>query len=503
MPHAYSPRPLPRRRFLKGAAALGLLGMEPRALRGLATAREAGERLASLTLRDASTAVRNRSVSSVALTMACLTRIDRLQRTLNAFITLGREQALEEARARDEEVKNGRWRGPLHGVPLALKDNIDTAGLRTSAASAVFIDRIPAEDAEVVRRLRAAGAVILGKLNMDEFAAGGNSVVSYFKPVRNPWNPDRNAGGSSGGSAVAAAAELCFGTLGTDTTGSLRIPAAHCGVVGLKPTYGRVSTRGVIPLSWTFDHVGTAARTVEDTAMLLQTIAGYDPMDSTSADVPVPDFVAQMNAGIGGLRLGVPRIQFYDGLDPEVETVITAALGVLKGLVPSMQDVRLPSLVMMPSVVAEEMYAYHADYFNKVANLYQVPTRKRLEAYSKLPAVDYIVARREIEAARRDVRRLFERVDLLVLPAVKIQPRTIEEAIARSESAKPLPPELGNTGQFNALGLPAISVPCGFTSIGLPAGLQIVGPAFAEGRVLALAHAYERATEWRKRRPAL
>lgn len=495
-------RQVPRRRFLKAATALVALGMEPRVLRRWAAA-DADERLARMTLREASTAVRARSVSSVDLTTACLARIDRLQPALNAFITVARGPALDEARLRDEEAKNGKWRGALHGIPLALKDNIDTAGLRTSAASAVFADRVPAEDAAVVRRLRAAGAVILGKLNMDEFAAGGTSVVTYFKPVRNPWSPDRTAGGSSGGSGAAVAADLCFGALGTDTTGSLRIPAAFCGVVGFKPTYGRVSARGVIPLSWTLDHVGPVARTVEDAALLLQVIAGHDPADGASVDAPVPDYVAQMNAGIGGLRLGVPRVQFYEKLDAEVEASAGAALEVLRRLVPEVRDVRLPPLVTVPSVLAEEMYAYHVEYFNRVPNLYQGPTRRLLDAWSKLPAADYILARREIEQLRRDIRRVFERVDLLVTPTVKIQPRTIEEAIKRAESDKPLPPELGNTGQFNELGLPAISIPCGFTKAGLPVGLQIVGPPLGEGRVLALARAYERVTEWYKRRPSL
>jgi aspartyl-tRNA(Asn)/glutamyl-tRNA(Gln) amidotransferase subunit A len=491
-----------RRRFLKAAGALALLAVEPRVMGRFRLAEAADERLAHLTLSEASAAVHERKATSVNLATSCLARIDRLQGTLNAFITVARDEALAAARARDDEVKSGRWRGPLHGIPIALKDNIDTAGLRTSAASAVFSDRIPTEDAEVVRRLRAAGAVILGKLNMDEFAAGGTSVVTYFKPVHNPWNRDRSAGGSSGGSGVAVAANLCFGALGTDTTGSLRIPAAFCGVVGFKPTYGRVSTTGVIPLSWTLDHVGPMARTVEDAALMLRVIAGHDRMDTASVDVPVPDYVVQMNAGVRGVRVGVPRMQFWEQLDPDVAESAGKALETLRKLA-DVRDVQLPPLTMLPTIVAEEMYAYHSDTFGKAPDLYQLSTRKKLEAWSKLGATDYILAKREIERARRDIGTVFERVDLLVMPTVKIQPRTIEEAIKRSESEKPLPPELGNTGAFNGLGLPAISVPCGITKAGLPVGLQIVGAHFAEGRVLALAHAYERATEWHTRRPPL
>jgi len=494
-------RHLTRRRFLKTSATLALIASEPGLLRRRAGASADGDRLTGMTLRQAAQAVREGRASSVDLTRACLDRIDRLQGALNAFITVAREPALAQARQLDEEGRRGRWRGPLHGVPLALKDNIDTAGIRTSCASALFVDRVPDEDAEVTRRLKLAGAVILGKLNMDEFGLGGNSVVTYFKPVRNPWMPERSAGGSSGGSAAAVAAELCFGALGTDSTGSLRIPATFCGVVGFKPTYGRVSARRVVPLSWTFDHVGPLARTVEDTALILQVVAGHDAQDPASVDIPVLDYPAALTASIAGMRLGIPRLQFYDALDPEVAAAVEDALAVLRRLGPQARETRLPPLVTGPSVAAEEMYAYHAESFSRTPWLYQLPTRRRLGAWSKLTAGDYILARREIDRLRRDIRTVFEHVDVLVTPTVKIRPRTIEESIKRAETEAPLPPELGNTGDFNMLGLPAISVPCGFTQSGLPIGLQIVGPHFGEGRVLALAHAYERATPWHTRRP--
>src|SRR5262245_35652104 len=261
--HVPDGRPSRRRFVVTAAGALAAAAWpvtRPRPARGDA---------ATMTLAEAADAIRAGRQSSADLTRDFLTRIERLQPTVNAFITVTGDQALAVARERDAEAKAGRWRGPLHGIPIALKDNIDTAGVRTSGASAVFADRVPAEDAEVVRRLKEAGAVLLGKLNMDEFAAGGTSTVSYWGPVRNPWAHDRSAGGSSGGSAAAVAAEMCFAAMGTDTTGSLRIPAAFCGVTGLKPTYGRVSARGVIPLSWTLDHVGPVTRTVEDAAIVL------------------------------------------------------------------------------------------------------------------------------------------------------------------------------------------------------------------------------------------
>ena len=490
-----------RRRFLETAAALALF--TPGLCRTFASAAETEDRLTGMTLREASQALREERASSTDLTTACLARIARAQGPLNAFITVTRTEALAQASRLDDERKSGRWRGPLHGIPLALKDNIDTAGIRTSCGSALYVDRVPDQDAEVTRRLKAAGAVILGKLNMDEFALGGNSVVTYFGPVHNPWQLDRSAGGSSGGAGAAVAAGLCFGAIGTDTTGSIRIPAAFCGVVGLKPTYGRVTVRGVVPHSWTFDHVGPMARTVEDAALLLRVIAGHDPGDPASVDVPVPDYAAEMKASVRDLRVGIPRPQYYDAVDPQITAAMEAALDVIRRIAPRTADVRLPRLVTRPSVTEEEMYAVHAADFATTPWLYQLPTRRRLETWSKLPAGDYINARREVGRLRRDIRKVFEQVDLLVMPTVKIQPRTIEESIKRAESEKPLPPELGNTGDFNVLGLPAISIPCGFTRDGLPIGMQIVGPHFGEGRVLALAHAYEAATPWHERRPTI
>src|SRR5436190_6797752 len=241
-----------------------------------------------LTIDEAGRRIRSKQLSSLDVTRAYLTRIERLNPRLNAFITVTSDQALSRARELDAELASGRWRGPLHGVPIALKDIIDTAGVRTTAASALFKDRVPEEDADVVRRLQAAGAVLIGKLNLHEFAYGGTSIASHFGAVHNPWKPEFIAGGSSGRSGAAIAAGLCFGALGTDTGGSIRLPAAHCGIVGLKATYGRVSTRGVLPLAWSLDHVGPMSRTVADAAAVLQIIARYDPQEPTSVERPVP-----------------------------------------------------------------------------------------------------------------------------------------------------------------------------------------------------------------------
>src|SRR5690242_20117032 len=276
------------------------------------------------TISEVSQLLRGKKISSIELTQACLERIGRFNPKLNAFITVTGESALAEARAADAEIQRGRWRGPLHGIPIALKDLFDTAGVRTTAASGLFKDRVLTQDGEIVRRLKGAGAVLLGKLNMHEFAYGGSSVISYYGPVHNPWSLEHMAGGSSSGSAVAMAAGLCYGSVGSDTGGSIRQPSAYCGTVGLKPTYGRVSTMGVIPLSWLYDHVGPMTRSVADAATMLQVLAGFDPEDANSADQPVPDYTAALRQ-TGRLRVGVPRAYFYEGLHPEIESAVNAA----------------------------------------------------------------------------------------------------------------------------------------------------------------------------------
>src|SRR5262245_43151185 len=290
------------------------------------------DELTAMSIREAAELVRRKKVSPVELTKASLTRIEQFNPTLNAFITITSDAALAQARAAESEIQRGMWRGPLHGIPIALKDMIDTAGVKTTAASALFKDRVPQEDAEVVSRLKKAGAVLVGKNNLHEFAYGGTSLVTHFGPVRNPWDVTRIAGGSSGGSAAAVAAQLCFGSIGTDTGGSIRLPAGYCGIVGLKPTYGLVSTRGVIPLSWSLDHVGPLARDVADTAVILQAIAGHDPQDTHSQIIPVPDYFVALRSKTSSLRLGVQREFFFAGLAPEIATAVDRAISVLEKL---------------------------------------------------------------------------------------------------------------------------------------------------------------------------
>lgn len=459
-----------------------------------------GFALSAGTIIELSSRFKKSAVSPVEITQDCLRRIDELNPALNAFITVTAESALAEARAAEAEIARGHWRGPLHGVPVALKDIIDTAGIRTTSGSALHKDRIPSAGAEVVRRLKEAGAVILGKNNLHEFAYGGSSLVSYFGDVHNPRDVSRIAGGSSGGSAAAVAAGLCYAAIGTDTAGSIREPAALCGCVGLKPTYGRISTRGVIPLSWSLDHVGPITTSVGDAALVLQAIAGYDPGDLASVDVPVADYVAGLRESSRGLRVGVPRAHFFEDLDPEVASALDQALAVITTLVKEVREVGL-EVPNDRTVQAAESYAYHAENVGKTPELYQPETLRRIRSGERISAVDYIQRRHELDEGRRNIRVVFADVDLLVTPTMPMPAPAIADLKRDHDALRPAELRLlRNTRPFNVWGLPAISVPCGFTRSGLPIGLQIAGLPWREDLVLCLACAYEQVTAWREPR---
>lgn len=459
--------------------------------------------LTKLGLAAASELVRAKKISPVDLTQECLKRIDRVNPKLNAFITVTAESALAQAREAEAEVQKGQWKGPLHGIPIALKDLVDTAGVRTTAGSAVFKERVPTEDAEITRRLKAAGAVLLGKLNMHECAFGGSSVISAFGPVRNPWDAEYSPGGSSGGSAAAVAEGMCFGAIGSDTGGSIREPAGYCGIVGLKPTYGRVSTRGVIPLSWSQDHMGPMTRTVRDAAVMLQTLAGYDPEDVTSANVLVPDYAAALEKK-QSFHLGIPRAHFYEELHPEIQEAMTAALGVLGKLTASQQEVEVPAGGdFSGTVLVAEAYVYHEENVKKSPELYHPETLRRIRAGAEVSASAYIAARRQLEQVRRATPKIFETVDVLVTPTSPVPPGKISELLGEPDKLRGRELlMLRNTRPFNILGLPTISIPCGFSKSGLPIGMQLTGPMGAEAAVLSLAQAYEQATDWYKREPS-
>jgi aspartyl-tRNA(Asn)/glutamyl-tRNA(Gln) amidotransferase subunit A len=454
------------------------------------------------TILQLADALKKRSASPVELTKQCLGRIERLNPKLNTFITLTSDSAMEQARQAEQEIFHGDWRGPLHGIPIGLKDVIDTAGVKTTAASEVFKDRVPTEDAEVVKRLKVAGAIILGKQNLHEFAYGGSSIVSYYGEVRNPWNPAHIAGGSSGGSAAAVASGMGYAAIGTDTAGSVREPASQCGVVGLKPTYGRVSVRGVLPLSLSLDHVGPLTASVGDAAAVLQIIAGYDPQDRTSVNRPVPDYLEEMRSD-RPLRIGVPRNFFFDQLDAEVAAAVEQALRVLGDLFGEVHDISL-EVPTDRSLQAAESYAFHAERVSGRPQLFQPETLRRINSGENISSDQLARARKDMEEQRRKIASEFDNIDVLVTPATPIPAPNLDELKQNLDLLRPRELLLlRNTRPFNVWGLPAISLLCGFTEKGLPIGLQVAGRHWDEATVLRVAQAYEAATNWHLSHPKL
>jgi aspartyl-tRNA(Asn)/glutamyl-tRNA(Gln) amidotransferase subunit A len=450
-------------------------------------------------LREAAAALSKRQISSEELTKLCLARIAALDAQLNAFITLEADSALAEARICDRQRTAGRAAGLLAGIPIALKDNIDTAGVRTTAAARVFQNRVPTEDAELTRRLKAAGAVFLGKLNLDEMAFAGTGSTGCFGPVHNPWNLDRITGGSSAGSAAALSAGLCFGSIGSDDGGSVRIPASHCGVVGFKTSYGRVSTRGVVPSAYSMDTIGPIARTVEDAALLLQVVAGYDPLDAITRDEPVPDYSRALQLPVSKLRVGVPRQYFFEQLHPDVASAAEEAIRHLRGMVKEVHEVTLPRLHAAENGDYDvELYHYQKPFFDGSPELYHPWSQRHLNAMRKVDTVAYIETLKRIREVRRDIRAVFEQVDVIVLPTMREPPPLLTETIQETHRRPP-----SNTSVFNHYGTPAMTLPCGLSNDGLPIGLQIAAAAYREPVVLSLAFAYQQATDWHKRIPPI
>lgn len=498
------------RRQICLAAAIGALA--PRSYPRAGESAAAGD-LVELTLAQAAQAVRSGATTSRALVAACLARIETRNPRTNALITVMREEALAQAAILDTEAKANKFRSPLHGVPIVLKDAIDTAGTRTTAASAVYEKRIPAQDAHVVRRLRQSGAVILAKSNLAEFSVSPTSASSHFGPVRNPWALDRVSGGSSGGSAAALATRMCFGALGTDSGGSVRLPAAWCGVVGLKPTHGLVSNTGIIPSVATLDTCGPMARRVEDAALLLGQMVGHDPLDVHSVDRPAEDYMAGMQQPVAQLRVGVPRKPFFEEVDPQTARGVEQALAVIAKLTRGLKDVVLPPAAasLDPLFGAAEIVAYHQNLLEKHADQYTPTTRKVFEwclQYTEGPAqgkpsqklARYIQSLEKLQRQRRTIDAAFTDFDVVVMPTMKSLPPAVDVAL-RAESNGDTLFSIDNTLTFNVLGLPAITVPCGFSSAGLPIGLMIGGPRFSECRLLALAAAYQQSTRWYERLP--
>jgi aspartyl-tRNA(Asn)/glutamyl-tRNA(Gln) amidotransferase subunit A len=456
--------------------------------------------LTDLSISAAADLVARREISPLELTAAAIARAEALEPELNAYITRTFESALADARTAAAEMAAGRRRGPLHGIPMALKDNYHTAGIRTTAGSRTLQDHVPTADAHTVSLLKAAGVVVLGKLTLHERGMGGTNINPHFGTPHNPWDLDRITGGSSGGSAAAVAAGLCFASLGTDSRGSVRIPAALCGATGLKATYGRVSIRGIVPYCWSLDHAGPLARSVEDCALVLQVIAGFDPLDPTTVATPVPDYASSLTTNLAGLRVGLPRPYFFESpdVDTEVAATVLDAAPVLAERGASLVDIELPNPTLYlddgafeaeaAASCAEDLRDHSADFGRDV--------HARLVKAQAVTAVDYARARyRQLQLAR-ELDHVFDKVDLILTPTCPVTAPRIDEAHDTP------PGHLSrHTRVFNTAGLPTISVPCGFSSTGLPVGLSLTGRAWHEGTVLSAGHAYQSVTDWHRRRP--
>ncbi len=466
--------------------------------------------LAFATIQELHHLLARKKLSPVELAEMYLARIARLDGRLNAFRTVTPERALADARTAERELFHRRSRGPLHGIPIALKDNIETRGILTTAGSAILRDFVPAEDATVARKLRRAGAVLLGKTNLHEFAYGVTCENPHYGATHNPWSTDRISGGSSGGSAVAIAAGLCAGAVGTDTGGSIRIPAALCGVVGLKPTFGRVSVHGVVPLASSFDHVGPLARCVADAALLLEAIAGRDLRDPSSVARPQLDLNPMTVGRMKKLRLGRPRDYFWTQLDPEVRHLTEAAVAWITKHVASVEETSLPLLESsreastIVALVEARRTHEKAGLFPARASEYGEDVRSRLERGSNVRAVEYLAALETLARSKAEVAAALEKVDAIVAPTTPIAAPPIGSEQVREgdfeETVRDALVRLNRPANFT--GLPAISIPCGFTRDGLPVGLQIIGRAFDEATILGIAQHYEQAHDWRSQHPA-
>lgn len=459
--------------------------------------------LTELSLVEASDLIRRRVISCAEISTAYLERIARLQPIVNAYITVTSDLTMAQARQLDQELDNGFWRGPLHGIPIGLKDNIATAGILTTAASTLLRNRIPETDAPIYTRLRNAGCVLLGKLNMHEFAWGGTSAITHFGPVHNPWNLDHIPGGSSGGSAAAMAARMCCAALGTDTLASIRLPAAYCGVTGLKASHGLASIRNIIPVSESLDHVGPICRSVADTAFMLQAMAGFDPDDPVSINAPHNDYSGSLSNPVKGLRVGLADGDYFARLDPDVERAVNSALEVLTTLTAESRDVSLPAPPDFAPLLAES-YAWHEDYLADKNNhsLYHPVTLERLLAAGEVSTADYIRAQQDMIRVRHDINDVFNEVDVVVTPTAPGLPERIDSAINPQE-ASGAEPSTRNTAPFNLYGIPTISIPIGFSENGLPIGLQISSANLKEDVMFSLAHAYQQATTWHLQSPDL
>ena len=453
--------------------------------------------------------IKSGEISPVEIIDAHLSRIRATEPVLNSFITVLADEAVAAARQAERDIRAGRYRGPLHGIPVGLKDLFNTGGVRTTSGSRIYDNYVPTQDCTVAARFREAGSILLGKLNMHQFAYGPTGENPDYGHMHNPWNPERVSGGSSGGSGSAAAAGQCTITTGSDTGGSIRIPAALCGIVGLKPTYGRVSRHGLTPLAWSMDHPGPMVRTVEDAAITMNVIAGHDPKDVASSTLPVPDYTAALTGEIRGLRIGLPRQYMEAPLDPEVRESVNAALAQMEQLGAEVIEVEFPEFdsaaaISTTMLMAEATACFRDLLASDGSRLYE-PVRLRLEAGLFISAADYLRAQQGRAVFDRAARGLLEEVDLLAGPTepVTAPPLLQQQVLAGEQEVGTVAALTQYTRPYNITGFPAISVPCGFSSEGMPIGLQLAGRPFDEETVLRAAHAYEQTTDWHTRRPAM
>ena len=472
-------------------------------------ARNARE-IVSLTLSEAASLVKSGEVSPVELVDASLQRIEAVNDTLAAFISVFSKEARQVAKAAEMMALAGHDLGPLHGIPIALKDNIAVRGLRTTAGSKVLANWIPDHDATVAMRLRQAGAILVGKLNMHEFAWGGTSDNPHYGTVRNPWNTERFPAGSSGGSGASVAARACYGAIGTDTGGSIRLPAAINGIVGIRPTYGRVSNHGIIPLAWSMDTAGPMTRTVEDCALMFGTLAGHDPKDPTSARVPVPDYSADLRSGVAGLRIGVVPGYFFHHLQPPVLTAVTQAIDTLVALGAQVTEVDIKhihgNISAQLTIESAEPSTYHQRWLRERPDDYGEDVRGLLEIGEMLLATHYLQAQRYRSLLRSEFMNAFRRVDVFICPTLPFTATRIGEmkvVIENGVEEDMLSAIMQFTGVPSLTGLPALNVPCGFDPDGMPIGMQIIGRPFDESTLFRAGAAFQEATDFHRREPDL
>jgi len=464
--------------------------------------------LHNLAIDELSPLLRHGRVSPVELTAALLERVARVDPAVNAFILVMRDEALGAARVAEGEIRRGEYRGPLHGVPIGVKDLFDVAGVPTTIGSIIMRDNVPAQDATVVARLKTAGAILLGKQNLHEFAFGITSENPHFGAVRNPWDLARVPGGSSGGTAAAIAARLGPAGLGSDTGGSIRIPAAFSGVAGIKPTYGLVSRAGALPLAWSMDHVGPLGGTVADCAVVLQAIAGPDSRDPSTAAARVAAYSEALEGGVAGLRIGVPRDHFFDVVDPRVEGLVRDAITELASQGAVVDEVSLPHARHAPSagaaIMSSEAASWHGSWLRDRAADYGADVLTRIRGGLLCRATDYLAAQKMRTLIQRDFAAAFRDVDVILAPTVPTIAPEIGRTFDRTAPLDLVPRTITNraTVPANLAGIPAASIPCGFVD-GMPVGLQIMGPSFGEATVLRVARAYERATRWHTERPPM